>query len=61
MMWGGVVLKFGGGEEVNPGSRVVGAKDAKIHLYLLIGAFRLSIRLRMVSGGEFDVILEESG
>ena len=60
-MWGGVVLKFGSREEINPVSRVVRAKDAKICFYLLIGAFRLSIRLRMVSGGEFDVILEESG
>ena len=60
-MWGGVVLKFGGREEVNPVSRVVGAKDAEICLYFLVGAFCLSIRLRMVSGGEFDIVLEESG
>ena len=60
-MWGGVMLEFGGREEVDPISRIVGAKDAKVRFYLLIGAFRLSIRLRMVSGGEFDVILKESG
>ena len=55
------MLKFGGRKEIKPGSRVVGTKDAKIRLNLLIGAFRLSISLRMVGSGEFDVVLEESG
>ena len=59
-MWGRVVLKFGGREEINPGSRVVGAKDAKIGLYFLIGVFHLSVGLRVIGGGEFDVVLEEA-
>ena len=60
-MWGGVVLKFGSREELKPGSRVVGAKDAEISFYFLVGAFGLSIGLRVIRGGEFDIVLEESG
>ena len=54
-------MKFGGREVIKPGFRVVGTKDAKIHFYLLIGAFRLSISLRVIGSGEFDIVLEESG
>ena len=60
-MRGGVVLKFGCREEIEPGSRVVGAKDTEISLYFLVGAFGLSVGLGVVCGGEFDVVLEESG
>ena len=60
-MQGGVVLEFGCREEIKPGSRVVGAKDMEICFYFLIGAFGLSISLRVIRGGEFDIILEESG
>ena len=60
-MRGGVVLEFGGREEIKPGSRVVGTKDAEIRFYFLVGAFGLSIGLRVICGGEFDIILEESG
>ena len=55
------MLKFDSRKEIKPGFRVVGAKDAKIRFYLLIGAFRLSISLRVVGSGEFDIVLEESG
>ena len=54
-------MKFGGREEIKPGFRVIGTEDAKIRFYLLIGAFRLSISLRVIGGGEFDIVLEESG
>ena len=60
-MRGGVVLKFGSREEIKPGSQVVGAKDMEISLYFLVGAFGLPIGLGVVCGGEFDVVLEESG
>ena len=55
------MLKFGSGEEVKPGFGVVGAKDAEVRFYFLIGAFHLSVSLGVVGSGEFDVILEESG
>ena len=55
------MLKFGGRKEIKPGFRVVGTEDTKICFYFLIGVFRLSISLRVVGSGEFDIILEESG
>ena len=61
MVGGGVVLEFSGGEEVGPGFGVVGAKDSEISFNLLVSAFGLSIGLRMVGGGETDVVMEESG
>ena len=59
-MWGGVMVEFGGGEELHPFSRVIGAEDAEISLEFLIGSFSLSIGLRVVGGGESYVIIEES-
>ena len=58
-MWGRVVLKFGSRKEVQPGFGVVGAKDAEVRFYLLISAFSLSVSLRVIGGGEFDIVLEE--
>ena len=58
-MWGGVMVEFGGGEELHPFSRVIGAEDAEISLEFLIGSFSLSVGLRMVCGGESYVIVEE--
>ena len=60
-MWGRVVLEFGSREEIKPGFGVVSTKDVKICFNLLIGAFRLSIGLRVIGGGESYVVLEESG
>ena len=60
-MRGGVVLKFGCREEIKPGSRVVGAKDTEICFDFLVGTFGLSVGLRVICGGEFDIVLEESG
>ena len=53
-------MKLSSGEEVCPFLRVVGTEDAEIGFDLLIGPFSLSICLRVVCGGELDVILEES-
>ena len=52
------MMKLSGGNEVCPFLRVVGTEDAKISFNFLIGSFHLSICLGVISGGEFDVILE---
>ena len=59
-MRNGVMVKLSGGKEVCPFPRVIGAEDAKICFNLLIGLFHLSICLRVICGGEFDIIVEES-
>ena len=41
--------------------RVVGTEDAEIDFEFLIGSFGLSISLRVVGGGEFDVVFQETG
>ena len=56
-----VVLEFGGREEVEPTFGVVGAEDMEICLDFLVGVLRLSVGLRVVGCGKFDVVLEESG
>ena len=53
-------MKLSGGKEVRPFPGIVGTEDAEIHFNLLIGSFCLSICLRVVCGGEFDIILEEA-
>ena len=54
------MVKLSSGEKVRPFPRVVGAEDAEICFNLLIGSFCLSIRLRVIRGGEFDIVVEES-
>ena len=54
------MVKLSGGKEVCPFLRVVGTEDAKICFNLLIGSFCLSICLRVICGGKFDIIVEES-
>ena len=53
------MVKLSGGKEVHPFPRVVGTRDAKICYNLLIGLFCLTICLRVICGGEFDIIVEE--
>ena len=55
-----VMVKLSSGEEVHPFLRVVGTENAKICFNLLIGLFCLSICLRVICGGEFDIIVKES-
>ena len=57
-MQNGVMVKLSGGEEVRPFPRVIGTEDAKICFNLLIGPFCLSICLRVICSGEFDIIVE---
>ena len=54
------MMKLSGREEVRPFPGVIGTEYAKIGFNFLIGSLRLSIRLRVICGGEFDVILEEA-
>ena len=54
------MVEFGGGKELHPFGRVIGAEDAEIRLEFLIGSLSLSIGLRMVGGGESHVIVEEA-
>ena len=53
-------MKLSGGEEVHPFPGVIGAEDAKIGFYFLIGLLCLSVCLGVVCGGEFDIVLEEA-
>ena len=59
-MWGGVMVEFGGGKELHPFSRIVGAEDVEISLEFLISSLSLSIGLRVVGGGELYVVVEET-
>ena len=54
------MMEFCRGKELYPFSQVVGAKDAEISFELLIRSLSLSIGLRMVDGGEVNIILEET-
>ena len=54
------MVEFGGGEELHPFSRVIGAEDAEIRFEFLIGSLSLSIGLRVIGGGESYVVVEET-
>ena len=54
------MMKLSSGKKVHPFPGVVGAENAKICFNLLIGSFRLSVCLRVICGGEFDIVVEES-
>ena len=53
------MVEFGGGEELRPFSRVIGAEYAEIGFEFLIGSFHLSVSLRVVGSGEPYVVVEE--
>ena len=53
-------MELSSGKEVCPFLQIVGTKDAEISINLLVGSFGLSLHLRVVCGGEFDIILEEA-
>ena len=61
VMGGGVVLEFGSREEVRPALGVVGAEDVEVGFNFLVCLFGLSVSLRVIGGGEPDIIFEESG
>ena len=60
-MRGGIVLEFSSGQEVRPALRFIGAENVKIGFDLLVNAFHLSVSLRVIGCGEFNVIFEELG
>ena len=53
------MVKLSSGKEVRPFPRVVGTEDVEVCFNLLIGLFCLSIHLRVIHGGEFDIVVEE--
>ena len=53
------MVKLSSGKEVRPFPRVVGTEDLKICFNLLIGPFCLSVCLRVICSGEFDIVVEE--
>ena len=54
------MVKLSSGKKVRPFPRVVGTEDVEVCFNFLIGSFCLSIHLRVIRGGKFDVIVEES-
>ena len=59
-MGGRVVVKFHGGKELYPFSWVIGIENMKICFKFLIGSLSLTISLRMISGGQANIICEEA-
>ena len=53
------MVKLSGRKEVHPFPGVVGTEDAKVCFNLLIASLGLSIHLRVICGGKFDIIVEE--
>ena len=53
------MVKLSSGKEVHSFPRVVGTEDAEVHFNFLIGLFHLSIHLRVICGGELDIVVEE--
>ena len=53
------MVKLGSGKEVHPFLRVVGIEDTKVCFNFLIDLFCVSVHLRVICSGEFDVIVEE--
>ena len=54
------MLELGRGEEFRPLVRVVCTKDLEISFDFLISSFNLPVGLGVVSGGEADIIFENS-
>ena len=52
------MVEFSCGEKFCPFLRVVGTEDLEISLNFLVGSFSLPIHLRVIGGGEADIIME---
>ena len=52
--------EFGVGDVICPRSGIVSAEDLKVYFYFLVYPFGFSVRLRVVGGGEGQIILQES-
>ena len=55
------MLEFCKRKELGPLMGITGAEDTKVGFDFLIGSFGLSISLRVVRGGESNVVFEDSG
>ena len=53
------MMKLSGGKKVHPSPRVIGTEDTEIGFDLFIGSFGLPVCLRVIHGGELDIIVEE--
>ena len=47
------------GDSIGSGTWVGPTEDPKVHFYLLVNIFRLTIRLGVVGSGEGEIIVEE--
>ena len=54
-----VVCKFSMGDCVCPEPRVTSIEDPKVCFDLLVDSFHFTIRLRVISSGEGEVVIEE--
>ena len=54
------MLEFGGGEELGPLVWVVCTESPEVSFNFLIGSFSVPISLGMISGGETDIVFEDS-
>ena len=55
------MLEFCESKEFGPLMGIAGAEDTEVGFDFLIGSFGLSISLRVVCGGESNVVFEDSG
>ena len=55
------MLEFGERKELGPLMGITGAEDTEVGFDFLIGSLSLSISLRVVRGGESNIIFEDSG
>ena len=60
-MWDGVVLEFCEHKELGPLMGITSTEDTKVGFDFLISSLGLSISLRVVRGGESNIIFEDSG
>ena len=60
-MGGGVVREFCHGKKFRPFRRLVFSKDPKVGFELLVDPFGFAVSLRVVSGGEGNVVIKEVG
>ena len=55
---GGVVREFRHGKEFGPFRWLVPGKDLKIRFEFLVDPFRFAVSLRVIGGGEGDVVVK---
>ena len=53
------MMKLSSRKQVSPFLWIIGTEDVEVSLNLLVSSLHLSICLRVVCSGEFDIILEK--